>query len=176
MKNSIKYALLLFCVGSICASLVIVSSNFANPILEEREETLAAEALNSLYDNIETYEDISDSTSVIKYDLIDNLYLVTREEGIISYVYKISSPGKNGNIVYLLALDEEGKVIKINYISQNETPGRGDRITLENFTSQFENDSYNDFTVDTISGATLSSQSMINSTTMALEHFNKEVK
>ncbi len=176
MKDTVKYAFILAVVGSICASLVVVTYNFAQPILTKREEMATKEALDSIYeDNVYYANDISDSVKLDKYLTLKNLYEVELTSNTV-YVYKISTAGKNGNIVYLLEIDKDGKVLNIEYVSQSETPGRGDKITLESFTSQVINSSTDSVEIDAISGATISSSAMINSVKEALLHFENEVK
>lgn len=173
MKDTIKYAFLLFIVATVCTILVVITVNFARPILEKQEAEATSNALNNLYDNIVKYENITINTK--NYDVVDNLYHVTLDNDETHYVYKITTDGKNGEIVYLLALDESGTILDIAYVSQKETPSRGDKITLDDFISQFINQKNAD-NVDTISGATISSSAMILSVNQAISHFEEEVK
>ncbi len=176
MRDIIRYAVLLFLVGTICASLVVITYNYAAPILSEREETATKDALDTLYEG-QTYDatDISEDVKLERYANLKNLYQV--EIGSqTTYVYKISTPGKNGNIIYLLELDLDGNITNITYVSQNETPGRGDKITLPDFTNQVLNSKPGNVTIDVISGATISSSAMITSIEEALDNFENEVR
>ncbi len=176
MKDIVKYATLLFAVGSICSSLVIISYNVADPILNEREIEETSQALDTLYEGISyTYEDASEEYNLISQEVLDSLYIV-EANNTQSYIYKISTPGKNGDIVYLLEVSSEGEVINIAYISQKETPGRGDKITLPNFTSMIIGSSNSSVNAETISGATISSQAVISSVEQALSHYESEVR
>ncbi len=176
MKDMIKYSLLLFIVGSICASLVIVAYNFARPVLNEREQVETKAALDKLYaEQNYAYEDVTSSFGLDNVDELDNLYHVN-SNGEETYIYKITVQGKNGNIVYLIEINLDGIITDIAYISQKETPGRGDKITLPDFTSSVIGSSYNNIEVDTISGATISSEAVISSLEIAVNHFESEVK
>lgn len=176
MKDTIRYALTLFIVGAICSSLVVISSVYANPVLERRQNLDALNALNSLYEGeVFTYSDVSNKYKLDSYTLLDKLYIVDINDEL-NYVYKISAPGKNGNIVYLISLDEIGEVINISYVNEKETPGRGDKITLPDFTNQVIGSTLNGINIKTISGATISSTAIITSVEMALSHFESEVR
>lgn len=176
MKDTFRYAITLFLVGAICSSLVVISSVYANPILEKRENLESINALNSLYQNEEfTYNDISNKYRLDSYNLLDKLYIVETNNDV-NYVYKISTPGKNGNIVYLISINNEGEILEISFIVEKETPGRGDKITLPDFKNQVIGSTLNNIDISVISGATISSSAIITSVETALQHFEREVQ
>lgn len=175
MKQIIRYALLLFLVSSISTILVIGAVSYAEPILEKRESNSVTQALEILYDDINDYQDITENYDLSDYEVIKGIYVVKLSNNKTHHVYKVSSAGKNGDISYIISINEKGEILDIEYITMNETPGRGDKVTLPDFTNQIIGDS-KQVQADTITGATISSKSVINSANKVLEHYEKEVK
>ncbi|GAB6138401.1 RnfABCDGE type electron transport complex subunit G [Halanaerobaculum tunisiense] len=85
---------------------------------------------------------------------------------VVGYAVENSGQGFQSKLKLMIGLDlEQSKIIKINILSQAETPGLGARITEPDFKSQFKGKSFADsFTakedVDAITGATISSQAL----------------
>ncbi|MBN1156111.1 FMN-binding protein [Candidatus Woesearchaeota archaeon] len=72
----------------------------------------------------------------------------------------IDYPGYNGYLRIFVTLRQD-TVLGIEMISQSETPGVGSRIAESDFKDRFKNKDLKTFDVDTISGATISSSSVI---------------
>lgn len=81
---------------------------------------------------------------------------------VVGLAFTAVADGFCGPIEVMVALDpHSGRVMKVEIISQTETPGLGDRITAPEFTDQFSGKLVDDFKqIDAISGATVSSQAV----------------
>jgi Na+-transporting NADH:ubiquinone oxidoreductase subunit C len=69
-----------------------------------------------------------------------NFYKAKQDSLLLGYCFPITGKGLWGKIDALIALDPElEKIIKLEIIEQNETPGLGGRITESWFKDQFKN-------------------------------------
>lgn len=107
-------------------------------------------------------------------------YQAVKDSVILGYCFPISGKGLWGRIDALIALTQDlSKIIELEIIEQNETPGLGGRITESWFKKQFENkliisnevvqafelisegESNNDRQIQQITGATASSKAIV---------------
>ncbi len=176
MKNSLKYAVILFLVSGLCAMLITALYSVVNPIIADRTAQKVEDNLAKIYaDDSFEYIDVSAEYDLSTEDTIDALYQVTLADGTQNYVYELSPEGRNAEIIYLLAYDELGTVLKIQYVQMRETKGRGDRITEEPFLNGVYSQNASEMDVETISGATYSSTAMKESIEATAEHLVSEV-
>ncbi len=176
MKNSLKYSLILFIVAATCALAVAGLFTIVDPIIALRTEEKVEENLNLITDGQEfTYKAISADYGIDGTSDLDELYEITYSDGTINYVYQLSPQGRNADIIYLIAYDVDGKIVKIQYVQMRETKGRGDRITKEPFLESVYSQNASQIVVETISGATYSSTAMKNSIEASAEHLVNEV-
>ncbi|MDY6826188.1 MAG: FMN-binding protein [Bacillota bacterium] len=161
MRNILRLSLTLVVVGVVSAALLTGMYNLTTPIIAERKEAEYRESLNCCFPDFDTFETVE-----IEEDKFDLLY---DENGdLIGIMATAVQQGYDGDITYNLAFDGEGKIIDIIIISHTETPGVGEVITTDDFQQQFMGKSYEDpltagEDVDTVSGATISTSSMIGS-------------
>ncbi|AGB41908.1 electron transport complex, RnfABCDGE type, G subunit [Halobacteroides halobius DSM 5150] len=91
---------------------------------------------------------------------------IDKSGNTVGYAVQNSGQGFQSIIKLMIGMDlKENKIIKINILSQAETPGLGSRITEKQFKAQFQGKSFSDAfkakkDVDAITGATISSQAL----------------
>ena len=156
-KNSFKeiflpiIVLVMICVviGGAMAAINLVTA----PKIEETQKQKEAEALSAVLPNNQgfTKQEIA--------DLPESVVALYSDNGSKALVVMLSIKGYDSSNPMSVAVgfDENGNVTKCSVIScSGETKGIGSKVSNENFLSQFYGKS--DFsTVDTISGATISS-------------------
>lgn len=91
----------------------------------------------------------------------ENVYQVIQNGKVIGYIGVGSKKGFGGPITAAVGINLDGTLKGVRVIEQNETPGLGDKITDNTFLSKFEGLSYDKINVDTISGATISSKTLL---------------
>lgn len=117
------------------------------------------------------------------------IYEAYGEDGLIGYGKIIEGPGLWGNIHGFIAVGADGKsILGISFISHSETPGLGGRIDEAFFQEQFRHiemrESYpyisyrpaTDGLVDAISGATLTSKSVLDLINKGIEKLREDLK
>jgi len=143
--------------------LMFVSKITEEKILEQREAKIVAQLKNIF-------------TDMDKYELKDDIYIITKNNETIGYTFIAKGRGYGGEISTLVGLDTDLSIRQIAVISNTETPGLGTRITLTAFTDQFKGLksadvvlSKNGGKVDAITGATISSTAVTDSVKKELE-------
>jgi len=165
--------------------------------IAERAEKAKLESLNSVVNSdysIDMEKLISvDYSSVVNDITINEAYELKNKDnkfaGLVILV--TTSEGYGGDIQLSVGISTESnksykpKVMGIDYLSINETPGLGMNATDEEFTSQF-NGATDMLTVvkqgaggnqiDAVSGATITSQAVTDAVNEALEFYNDYVE
>lgn len=86
------------------------------------------------------------------------------------YVFTSQAKGFNGTVSYMIGIDSGGNVVGINLFQHEETPGLGTQIGEEDYLSKYFG-SVDPYTVDAVTGATRTSDSLKNSIKQAYEAF-----
>jgi len=176
LKTSLKYGGILFIAASICALFVSSVFVIVDPIIIERRIEKVRDNLNSIFSNTTfEYKDISAEYDLERVSNCDSLYLVNLDDNRVNYVYEMSPEGRNDNIIFLIAYDSDGNVVKIQYVQMRETKGRGDKITKDNYLDKIYNQNASEMEVDMITGATYSSRAMKESIESSSKHLISEV-
>ncbi len=141
--------LMLICI---CVSGLLVLANAAtkDKIRAAQEEKLKQSLVDVFgeadYQTLEqTYEGV---TQVIRDDKNRVIFDIT-----------VDGYAKDG-LQLLIGIDESGAVCGISIVSIGETPGLGTKVQGDAFLEQFNGINSSEFTVDTITGATYSSNGM----------------
>ncbi len=103
-----------------------------------------------------------------EYTCEDEIYTIYVGDEEAGYAFLAVGKGYGGKINILVGLEDEATLKGITIISQTETPGLGDRIAESFFSDRFAGLSLNDVSlrqdggqIDAITGATISSQAVI---------------
>lgn len=170
MKSKIMPSLVLTIICSIAAILLVFSYELTKESIAEQKQIRFSKSVESLFGN-------PDCTLVN-----DNF----REESVQAIAVtpdgktavQIAADGySKGGINVLIGIDESGSVCGIEFVSLGETPGLGTKIRdNEDFRKQFYNNYSPDTDIDTISGATFSSNGLKSAVDTALKVYseNKE--
>jgi len=108
-------------------------------------------------------------------------YQAVKDSTLLGYAFEISGSGLWGTIKALIAVTPDfSRIVNIEILDQNETPGLGGRITEDWFKKQFQNKPLvfdkkfkkyklvaedarpSDFEIIQITGATFSSKAVVN--------------
>ncbi len=155
---------------SIClavSALLGVTNAITEPIIAANKEKKNAETLSSL---------IPDATGFteVEYSGNDAVKTVYKENSGLGYVISVGYYGYGGEVVSMIAIDNDGKITGMSVDASTETTGLGSKAALPSFTDQFIGISSTDG-IDTITGATYSSTAVLTSVDTALAVWN-EVK
>lgn len=159
MREIIRLVLTLVAVSVVAAALLAGVDLITAPVIAERQEDDYRSALEEYYPAMARYE-----STALEEDSFDLIY--DDAGGLLGIMATSSVQGYDGLISYNLALDQDGIVLGLRIIEHGETQGVGDVIEKPEFQNQFLGKHCLDQLqigedVDTISGATISTQAMI---------------
>ncbi len=159
MKTIARYGFILglICVltGGLLAFInALTQSRIITQALERERETLL-----EVLPQAEHFEPVKSSDGEILY-----YKAYDKDNNIVGFGLKASGKGYSSVIETMVGILRDGKISAIKILSQNETPGLGNRISRLPFTSQFKNKDTESITqVQAIAGATISSKAIIES-------------
>lgn len=105
---------------------------------------------------------------------IDGVTAVLRADNGAGYVVTAQAQGYGGQVPAAVSFSPEGTILSVVMMSNDETPGLGQKVTAAGFTGQFAGRSAEAFTiddVDAVSGATISSKAAVSAINLAIEAY-----
>lgn len=144
MKNKfVKFPLVLGLVGLICGLALSIVYGITNPIIKQRQNAAAIEAIKAILPETENAIDITadqDTDAMSTYG-INTVYQVEKSNETFAYGYQVKATGYGGEMVFLVALSStEETVLGFKTISHNETNSGsygGPLLNSEEFNTQF---------------------------------------
>jgi len=139
------------------------------PIIKMAAEKQAEEARNLVLPGSEGFELLAstENTTVQLIDLKNNVTDVYQAKNGTGFVVTTNDKGYGGKIKVITGFSKDGKIEAVMLLEQKETPGLGTKVGEDPFINQFVGTDTTD-SVDTISGATISSKAMIRAVDSAL--------
>lgn len=164
---SVVIALLLAVVNSVTADRIVQNT------LKEKEN-----AIKGIFTECHSFE--SSDPSLFAHSVSDAGEALDASGNVIGYYADVAPIGFKGEISLIVGTDTEGKVVGITLLSASETPGVGTKATDSSYFENFNGKTSADvLSVDTITGATISSKAVrqgISSAIGTIEAIIKEGK
>lgn len=165
-----KMIIVLTVVSLLSGFILAFVFNFFSPLIEKNQKKALDDSLRYVLPEVDKIEKI-------KTDKMDIYKGLDKSKKVVAYAILVIGGGYQGTIKLLVSVTPDfKKIIKINVLEEVETPGLGARIEEEWFKKQFEglnatipisyvkniepHKSQNQ--VKAISGATISSRSVVN--------------
>lgn len=163
MEKIIKLAVFLAAISALSGLCLSFVNSKTAPIIEE--QALAAE--KSYLD--EMYPGAKFTVNDIKGEKVVKEYVASTG----GKAYKIEGNGYGGKVVVIVGFDDKGKVVGYDAIDiSTETKGFGSKVGDDEFKKSVL-DATADDSIDTISGATITSTVVVEGFSEAAELFNK---
>ncbi|OGW25314.1 MAG: hypothetical protein A2X59_04685 [Nitrospirae bacterium GWC2_42_7] len=154
---------IIYLIGGFILAFVFAN---ASPKIYRNNEEAEKKALKLLMPEADTNDKLGEWSIHDKHAK----YFISKKGGdTIGYIIQSFGKGYSSYINTFIAVDKDFKVLKINILGHQETPGLGDEIEAESFKDQFKGKSLEHLKVikgDTkeniqaISGATISSRAV----------------
>ena len=152
MKKILHLTLFLAIISGIAGGALAFVNSVTKPIIDANALKEVQATLEEFFPN----GSFSEVTPKGELTYITNVYEV-KDEGV---VYKVSSQGFKDKIIFLIAVDSNDNYVGYKVTQNNDTQGIGDRVSKEEFTGKFMDQSI-DTKVDTLSGATYSTKAIV---------------
>ena len=187
MKEILKLGFILFLVTAIAGGALSVVNSITKPRIEEQKRLVTERALITALPHADknAIEPIKEDEN-IKYYIG---YKSEEKKEIVGYAFVAKGPGYSSVIETMVGVDTTGNVMGIKVMHQVETPGLGTKIeevyygeSSPWFQRQFVNKTNSELVIDkdggtikTITGATISSQTVTKSIKNGLQNLGKEI-
>ncbi len=157
MKKIIHLTLFLAIVSAIAGGALAYANQLTAPIIAANEEASEKASLLELYPG-SVAEDFTEVSYEGTSTTVQKIYRYKDE----TYVFSMAVSGYSEGTTFLVAIDDEGMVAAYKGMTNGDTSGLGTRVLDD---EQFINGLLNhdaSASLDTISGATRSSQPVVN--------------
>lgn len=158
-------------LGSICVltgALLAVTHSVTQPIIDANAIATANAARAELLPEADTF---TENTSVA-VDGVTEIYVADNGAGV---VITAEAGGYGGPVPVMVALNADGVISAVKFLDNSETPGLGQKIKDEAFSSQFVGKPASELTLGTditaIAGVTISSRAATNAVNYAIEAY-----
>ncbi len=155
--------------------ITVTLLNFTESITRAQIEARQHERIQALL--FELFPEMSD----FKFE--DDLYTIFDNSTEIGYAFLATGVGYAGDIDVLVGLEDATTLKGITVVSHQETPGLGDKIAESDFTNQFRGLDIDGVAlrkdggqVDGVTGATISSQAVVDAVREAAMEKIKELR
>ena len=190
MKEFVRLSMALFVSCIIAAiALSIIQMITAKPIAKQNRlaELKAVSETLPPYDN----DPVEDKKNIKVNGIEKTIYIGKKQNSIVGIAFEENGLGYSGKIAVMIGITPDGAVSGIRIRSQQETPGLGAKIVLPDFYDQFKGLSLSlkkglvkgllavdkdGGTIDSITGATISSRGVTQAVNKALLFFNDHKK
>ena len=186
MKNTIiKDALAITLITLIAGLALGTVQEITKEPIARQEQTAKEEAYRQVFEDADSFELIRESTDAklrswldqngYEAQSVDELMQAKDEDGVVlGYALTVtSSEGYGGDIRFAMGVQTDGTLNGISILSISETAGLGMKATTEDFQKQFRDKKEEAFTytktgseepsqIDAISGATITTNAMVN--------------
>ncbi len=116
----------------------------------------------------------ADAFTQIEYES-EGVTAVLKADNGAGYIVTAKSKGYSGDVPAAVAFSNDGSIIKVIMMDNDETPGMGQKVTEDSFCGQFAGMAAEEFTIDDIdavSGSTISSKAAVNAIDLAIRAYN----
>ncbi|MDH2925188.1 electron transport complex protein RnfG [Nicoletella semolina] len=145
-KITTQYGLILGAVALLCTAIstavfLLTQEKIAQVTAHQQRQLLQEVVPPSYFDNdlLATCKIVDLSNS----PYLDRIYLAKKADKLTAYAIQATAPdGYSGNIVLLMGIQPDGKILGVRTLAHNETPGLGDKIEtrvddwIESFTGK----------------------------------------
>lgn len=177
-KQYAKPVVVLLSICTIMGFGLALANAVTAPIIAENETKATQQALQALLPQAKSFESIAvtDENGEPKYEGVTAMY---KAEGMDAYVVSAAFKGYGGLVPVMVAFDEKGQISAVSFLSNGETPGLGQKVRGEKFQKQFAGlpaEPVDGTVVDTVAGATFSSNAALQGVNAAVAAYKAEAK
>ncbi len=121
-SNYLRYALTLavICLGA--AGLLSAVHRVTQPKIIAQRLAEEQESLDEVFPGAAAFEPVEEEGETLYYNALDG------QKRVLGYAFKAVRRGYSSDIVTMVGIRPDGRIVRIKILSQNETPGLGARI------------------------------------------------
>lgn len=161
MKEERNYIKVLFLICFVAGLLVSLVYALTYNRIEERKKQELNDALQQVFAEAKKIEE-SQKDDFTYYQAFDEKNI------LLGYIFIAEAQGYSSTIKAIVGVEPDGRIKEVKILEQNETPGIGSKIMEKDFLKRFKGKTQDD-KIDTITGATISSKSLIEAIKQSLK-------
>ncbi|SMP49799.1 FMN-binding protein [Anoxynatronum buryatiense] len=162
MRDMIKMGLILLLITSIAGLVLGITNSMTEGIILERAMAGDIASMQVLLSEADSFEPV-DHEEISASSMIKEVYAGYKGGDLVGFTIKVAPGGYGGPIEMMVGIDATAEITGIEILEQTETPGLGTKITEESYKTQFTGlTADSSIAVDTIAGATVSSEAVNN--------------
>ena len=168
MRDMIKMGLILLLITAVSGLVLGVTNSMTEGIIMERAMEGDRASLEVLLGDADGFEPI-EGAEIDAVSMVREVFAGKQGDTVIGYAIKLAPNGYGGEIEMMVGINTNDEITGIQILSQSETPGLGTKVAEPDFTEKFSGlSAEGNVSVDAISGATVSSDAVVNGDNTAI--------
>ena len=183
MNNTLKMIIVLTVVGLVSGAALVLMFNYTDPLIKSNQESETKAALFKIFPDAKNYKEVGEG---------EDMYFTMHDETgkVLGYAFIAEGNGYQGIIKLMAGIEPDLVTMKgIEVLESQETPGLGQEITTEKFESQFiglktspsityvkNKKPSKPNEIEAITGATISSRSVVSILNNEIEKLKGKIK
>ena len=169
--ETVRPVVVLVVICMVAGALLGVVHDVTAPIADANAERKAQQTYAALVPKAATFEpvacDVEGCTAALR--------ALDMQGNVVAYVVVAQSKGYGGQVPVAVAFANDGEVLAITAMSNDETPGLGTKVAGDAYIGQYVGliGPANTNTIDLISGATISSKAALAAYNVAVEAYEE---
>jgi electron transport complex protein RnfG len=170
MKETIRYATILGVICLCASGILALVNGFTAPKIAQQELNEEQAALKEVMPGCASFTPHPQADHTVYYSAYD------ASGKLAGFVLKSEQKGYSSTIVSLAGVNPKLEITAVKILSQNETPGLGNRICDPSFLAQFKGKSLGNYDeIKAITGASISSGAVIASVKSRLTELQEQL-
>ncbi|MBC7088400.1 MAG: FMN-binding protein [Tissierellales bacterium] len=131
MKETIRLALILFLVAAVSAGILAFANELTAPIIAEIEREGSFGAIADMFQDADDFQPLEDEIMneiLANNNFVQEVTKALKGDEVIGYGFKVKSVGYGGDIISLIGINTEGRIVGFTVLQMSETAGLGSRI------------------------------------------------
>ena len=167
----IRYGLTLCLICVIASAALAGVNSLTKAKIASQQDSEKTTGLKEVMASGERFEEVKSGQQTLYYKVYN------KENSFIGVAFIATGKGYSSSIETMAGMALDGTISCVKVLSQNETPGLGARVSEPSFTRQFTNRNINNLgEVQAITGATISSNAVMNSVHKKAEEIKELLK
>ena len=183
VKKAIHLGGTLLAVTAVTGIILGVVEHFTSQAIKQVELAAKNEAFKNVMPIAQTFEPMEKAESDSVLDIVQ----AKDSSGVVGWCMTVETKSYGGSLQFIAGITKDGAVKAINILSHSDTPGLGARATEPEFYGQFTDKSQlplkvvkgsagNPDEIAAISGATITSNAVVEGVNAAVEYWSKNLK
>ncbi|MBQ7215001.1 MAG: RnfABCDGE type electron transport complex subunit G [Synergistaceae bacterium] len=183
VKKAIHLGGTLLAVTAVTGIILGVVEHFTSAAIRQVELAAKNEAFKNVMPIAQTFEPMDKAESDYVLDIVQ----AKDASGVVGWCMTVETKSYGGPLQFIAGITKDGAVKAINILSHSDTPGLGARATEPEFYGQFTDKSQlplkvvkgsagNPDEIAAISGATITSNAVVDGVNAAVEYWSKNLK